>query len=245
MITDTSKGLINKPSLNNIVNEIAYLLGKGKEIIVVSSGAVALGKKTLKIMHKNLKLSEKQAAASVGQVMLINAWKTAFSKLKISCGQILLTHFDTENRRSALNARNTFEALMKSGAIPIINENDTVATKELKHGDNDQLAARVAQIFSADLLIILSDIEGLYSSNPKRKKDAKLFDKVYNISKNIEKMSENTSSIYSVGGMQTKIKAAKISLAIGCHMIITRGTGKSPINNLIKWLNKKFHPAVL
>jgi len=247
LITDTSKGLINKPSLNNIVNEIASLLGKGKEIVVVSSGAVALGKKTLKIMHKNLKLSEKQAAASVGQVMLINAWKTAFSKLKISCGQILLTHFDTENRRSALNARNTFEALMKSGAIPIINENDTVATKELKHGDNDQLAARVAQIFSADLLIILSDIEGLYSSNPKRKKDAKLFDKVYDVSKNIEKMSENTSSIYSVGGMQTKIKAAKISLAIGCHMIITKGTGKSPINNLIKgkkatWFISKISP---
>ena len=153
--------LINKKILKNIVSEIKTLVSNKKEVLIVSSGALALGKKQLKT-KKVIKISEKQAAAAVGQVLLVNAWREAFYKCKINCAQILLTHLDAEIRSSSLNARNTIESLIKFKTIPIINENDTVATKELRYGDNDQLAARVAQITSSDLLILLSDVDGLF-----------------------------------------------------------------------------------
>ena len=174
LISSDDKNLINEKILNRIVKEIIKLNEVGKEILLVSSGALALGKKSLNFKKNNLKVSEKQAASSVGQVLLINAWKKAFLKYKKQCGQILLTHLDAEIRSSAINARNTIESLLKLNSIPIINENDSVATQELRYGDNDQLAARVAQITSSNLLIILSDVDGLYTSNPKKSSDAML-----------------------------------------------------------------------
>ena len=234
LIIGNNSNLINTNFLTILVTEIAKFKNSGKEILLVSSGALALGKKSLGIEKKKLKVSEKQAAASVGQVLLINAWKKAFLKYKKQCGQILLTHLDAEIRSSSINARNTIEALIKLNSIPVINENDTIATQELRYGDNDQLAARVAQITSSDLLILLSDVNGLYTSNPKKDNNAKLVKYIKKITKTIEKSSENTSSSIAVGGMHTKIKAAKIALSSGCNMLITRGNKESPISSIIK-----------
>ena len=237
LIRSDDKNLINEIILNRIVKEIINLNEVGKEILLVSSGALALGKKSLNLKKNNLKVSEKQAASSVGQVLLINAWKKAFLKYKKQCGQILLTHLDAEIRSSAINARNTIESLLKLNSIPIINENDSVATQELRYGDNDQLAARVAQITSSNLLIILSDVDGLYTSNPKKNTDALLIKYIKRITKSIEKKAENTSSSIAVGGMKTKIKAAKIALAAGCNMIITRGNKLRPISSIMQKAN--------
>ncbi len=234
LIIGNNSNLINTNFLTKLVTEIAKFKNSGKEILLVSSGALALGKKSLGVEKKKLKVSEKQAAASVGQVLLINAWKKAFLKYKKQCGQILLTHLDAEIRSSSINARNTIEALIKLNSIPVINENDTIATQELRYGDNDQLAARVAQITSSDLLILLSDVDGLYTSNPKKDNNAKLVKYIKKITKTIEKSSENTSSSIAVGGMHTKIKAAKIALSSGCNMLITRGNKESPISSIVK-----------
>ena len=185
LIIGNNSNLINTNFLTKLVTEIAKFKNSGKEILLVSSGALALGKKSLGIEKKKLKVSEKQAAASVGQVLLINAWKKAFLKYNKQCGQILLTHLDAEIRSSSINARNTIEALIKLNSIPVINENDTIATQELRYGDNDQLAARVAQITSSDLLILLSDVDGLYTSNPKKDNNAKLVKYIKNITKTI------------------------------------------------------------
>ena len=165
LIIGKKSNLINKKTLENLVSNIKILKKLNKDVLIVSSGALALGKKSLKLNSNNLKVSEKQAAASVGQVLLVNAWQELLSRDGIKCGQILLTHLDAEIRSSSINARNTIETLLKNSIIPIINENDTVATKELRYGDNDQLAARVAQITSSDLLILLSDVDGLFTSN--------------------------------------------------------------------------------
>ena len=232
LLVDTESNFVNKKILNNICNDINYLVGQNKEILVVSSGALALGRKAINISDPHLKITEKQAISSIGQVLMINSWREAFSKYKIPCGQILLTHYDTETRRSSINARNTIEALIKLNSIAIINENDTVATKELRYGDNDQLAARVAQLACADLLIVLSDFDGLFDSNPEKNPQAKLIEKITNIDGKIEKISENTSSNNSVGGMETKIKAAKIAMAAGCSMVITKGSSSKPIKKL-------------
>jgi len=234
LLVNSKNKLINKRVLNNICRDLNFYILQNKEVLVVSSGAFALGKKLLNIKDANMKISEKQAIASVGQIFMINGWKEALSKYKLSCGQILLTHHDAETRRSSINARNTIEALIKLNSIAIINENDTVATKELRYGDNDQLAARVAQLTSADLLVILSDVDGLYNSNPEKNPSAKLIKKVKYIDKQIERISENTSSNNSVGGMETKIKAAKIALAAGCNMVITRGNTSQPLKKLLK-----------
>ena len=234
LLVNSKNNFINKKVINNICKDINFLIGQNKEILIVSSGALALGRKAISISDLNLKITEKQAISSIGQVLMINSWKEAFSKYKISCGQILLTHYDTETRRSSINARNTIEALIKLNSIAIINENDTVATKELRYGDNDQLAARVAQLACADLLIVLSDVDGLFDSNPEKNPQAKLIKKITNIDSKIEKISENTSSSNSVGGMETKVKAAKIALAAGCNMIITKGSTSNPIKKLFE-----------
>jgi len=233
LIIGKKSNLINKKTLENLVSNIKILKKLNKDVLIVSSGALALGKKSLKLNSNNLKVSEKQAAASVGQVLLVNAWQELLSRDGIKCGQILLTHLDAEIRSSSINARNTIETLLKNSIIPIINENDTVATKELRYGDNDQLAARVAQITSSDLLILLSDVDGLFTSNPTKNKNAKLIRRIYKITKSIEKLSENTSSSISVGGMETKVKAAKIALASGCNMIITKGNNSSLLNSIL------------
>ena len=247
LITGKKSNLINKKTLNNIVSEIKLLNNVKKEVLLVSSGALTLGRKHLNLKNINLKVSEKQAIASVGQVLLMNAWKEAFLDHDINCGQILLTHLDAEVRSSAINARNTIESLIKYGIVPIINENDSVATKELRYGDNDQLAARVAQIASANLLVLLSDVDGLYTSNPSKNKNARLIKRIYKIYKSIEKASENTSSTTAVGGMETKVKAAKIALASGCNMVITKGSKSNLFSSIFKnnkatWFISKTSP---
>ena len=234
LLVNAKNNFINKKVINNFFKDINFLISKNKEILIVSSGALALGRKAISISDLNLKITEKQAISSIGQVLMIDSWREAFSKYKISCGQILLTHYDAETRRSSINARNTIEALIKLNSIAIINENDTIATKELRYGDNDQLAARVAQLACADLLIVLSDVDGLFDSNPEKNPQAKLIKKITNIDSKIEKISENTSSSNSVGGMETKVKAAKIALAAGCNMIITKGSTSNPIKKLFE-----------
>ena len=231
LIVNPNTGYINSAWLENLAQDILFLLSKNKEILIVSSGAIALGKIELNLQNKALKLAEKQAAAAAGQIVLAKAWKNVFEKMQIKCGQILVGHSDLETRRNAMNTRATLNTLIKLKVIPIINENDTVATLEIRYGDNDQLAARIAQLAEADVLILLSDIDGLYSKDPKSSKKAKFIAEVKNISKNIEDMAKNTKSNIASGGMITKIKAAKISTTAGCHLIIARGQDN---NSLLK-----------
>ena len=231
LIVNPKTGYINSAWLENLAQDILFLLSKNKEILIVSSGAIALGKIELNLQNKSLKLSEKQAAAAAGQIVLAKSWKNVFEKIQIKCGQILVGHSDLETKRNAMNTRATLNTLIKLKVIPIINENDTVATLEIRYGDNDQLAARIAQLAEADVLILLSDIDGLYSKDPKSSMEAKFIAEVNNISKNIEDMAKNTKSDIASGGMITKIKAAKISTTAGCHLIIARGQDN---NSLLK-----------
>jgi glutamate 5-kinase len=196
----------------------------------VTSGAVALGRKILGAVAS--KLEEKQAAAACGQILLFEAWRKNLEKHKFSTAQILLTLDDSEDRRRYLNARSTLEVLLENGIIPIINENDTVATGELRFGDNDRLAARVAQMVSADCMVLFSDIDGLYTSNPHNDKHAKLIPEVRAITPEIEAMAGVATSGVGSGGMITKIEAAKIALAAGCHMAIAAGKKLHPLRDL-------------
>ena len=237
LLIKNKNGSINKPWMKSFADDISFLIKSKKEILIVSSGAIALGKSELKI-YNSLKLNEKQAAASVGQIVLAKAWKDIFEKLNLKCGQILVTHSDLETRKNAMNVRATLNTLLDLNTIPIINENDTVATKEIRYGDNDQLAARIAHFLEADVLILLSDIEGLYSKDPRKNKDANFIPEVKNITKNIENMGKNTKSNISSGGMITKIKAAKIANAGGCSLIISDGRNK---NSLLKLINGGIH----
>lgn len=234
LIVNPDTGYINNIWLNSLARDILFLLSKNKEILVVSSGAIALGKNELNIANKSLKLSEKQATAAAGQIVLAKAWKNVFEKIEIKCGQILVGHSDLETRRNAMNTRATLNTLLKLNVIPIINENDTVATLEIRYGDNDQLAARIAQLVEADVLILLSDIDGLYSKDPKISQKAEFISEINNISKNIEDMAKNTKSNIASGGMITKIKAAKIATAAGCNLIIAHGQSKNSLLKLIK-----------
>ena len=216
--------------LTALVQDIAALRENGTQVIVVSSGAVALGRAALGLRTGVLRLEEKQAAAACGQILLMQAWRESLSTHKLAVAQLLLTIDDSENRRRYLNARSTLETLLEHGVIPVINENDTVATAELRFGDNDRLAARVAQMASADLLVLLSDIDGLYSANPHTDKNAQFIAEVPGITQDIEAMAGGAASAVGSGGMVTKIEAAKIALAAGCHMIIASGKEASPIS---------------
>ncbi len=225
---------INKLWVKKLAEDISLLSKKGAHIIIVTSGAIALGCKFLKINRKNLKLKEYQAVSAMGQIQLINLYKDALSLKKIKVGQILLTLEDTENRRRALNARDTIENIFKLDAIPVVNENDTTATNEIRYGDNDRLAARVAQITNADTLIMLSDIDGLYTKDPIKFKDSKHIKEVSEITNSIIKSASKSLSDYGSGGMITKIDAAKICMNAGCRMILTKGSTNNPIQNLDK-----------
>ena len=227
-----NKNKIRTSWLEHLALDIGHFIKKKKNIVLVSSGAIALGCKKLNLKKKNLKLDKSQAIASIGQIELMNLYKKIFSKKKINLSQILLTLEDTEQRRRAINAKRTFDNLFKLGYIPIVNENDSIATSEIKYGDNDRLASRVAQISDADCLILLSDVDGLYSKNPKVFKNAKLINKIKIIDEDIEKMATNSKSNFGVGGMKTKIEAAKICQNSGCSMVIASGLVKSPIRNI-------------
>ena len=203
------------------------------DILIVSSGAIALGRHIIGLGGSKLRLEESQAAAAAGQSALSHAWKECLGAQDLTTAQILLTLGDTEERRRYLNARNTISTLLKLGVIPVINENDTVATSEIRYGDNDRLAARVASMMSADLLILLSDVDGLYSQDP-RKGDGELIPRVERISGDIEAVAGETGTALSRGGMKTKIEAAKIAVAAGAHMIITNGHHLHPLKQFEK-----------
>ncbi|MAK12851.1 MAG: glutamate 5-kinase [Candidatus Pelagibacter sp.] len=225
---------INNNWVSNLSKDIFNLSKRKIDITIVTSGAIALGCKYLKISRKNLKLKEYQAVSSIGQIELINLFKKALARKRIKIGQILLTLEDTENRRRALNAKDTIENIFKLKGIPIVNENDTTATNEIRYGDNDRLAARVAQILSADTLIMLSDIDGLYTKDPKKFKNAEHIKKVKKITTQIIKSATKSVTDYGSGGMITKIDAAKICMDAGCRMILTKGSVNNPISKLEK-----------
>jgi len=223
-----------KKWLKGFVEDITSLIKKKKNIIIVSSGAIALGCEYLKINKKDLKVDKSQAVASVGQIELMNFYKKNFDKNKIKISQILLTLEDTEQRRRSINARRTIDNLIKMGIVPIVNENDTTATTEIKYGDNDRLAARVSQIIGADCLILLSDVDGLYTDNPKKNKKIKLIKTVKILDENIKKYATTSKNFYGSGGMKTKIEAAKICQQAGCYMAIANGNFVNPIRKMIK-----------
>jgi len=220
--------------LASLASDIAGLQAQGKEVIIVTSGAVALGRKAMGYGLRALELEEKQAAAACGQAPLLAAWNEAFGK-EISPALVLLTADDSTDRRRYLNARNTLDTLLaKKGVVPLINENDTVATAEIRFGDNDRLSARVAQMAGADLLILLSDIDGLYDSDPRKNKNAKFISQIASITADIEAMAGGAGSDVGSGGMITKIAAAKIAVGAGCSMIIAKGEGDHPLEALIE-----------
>jgi len=227
------KGKPKKKWLKNFIQDIQFLLKKKKQIVIVSSGAIALGCEYLKIKKKVLKVDKSQAVASVGQIELMNFYKKNFDLKKIKISQILLTLDDTEQRRRSINARRTIDNLLKMGIIPIVNENDTTATTEIKYGDNDRLAARVSQIIGADCLLLLSDVDGLYTNNPKIDKNSKLIKSVTEINESIKNYASKTESLYGSGGMKTKIEAAKICQLAGCYMAIANGNYINPIKKIM------------
>ncbi|RUT83819.1 MULTISPECIES: glutamate 5-kinase [unclassified Mesorhizobium] len=228
LLVDRATGL-KRDWLASLADDIAALAKGGAEILVVSSGAIALGRTILGLGKRALKLEESQAAAAVGQIALAGAWSDALGKGSLKSGQILLTLGDTEERRRYLNARATISTLLKMKAVPVINENDTVATSEIRYGDNDRLAARVATMMGADLLVLLSDIDGLYTAPPARDPQAKFIPVVDRITPDIEAMAGAAASELSRGGMRTKLDAGKIATAAGTAMIITSGTRLSPL----------------
>ena len=225
---------IRKKWLSEFSKDIKDLINQNKRIIIVSSGAIAMGCKKLNLSKRNLKLDKSQAVASIGQIELMNLFTETFLKNKINISQILLTLEDTEQRRRALNAKRTFENLFQLNFVPIVNENDSIATSEIKYGDNDRLASRVAQISSADSLILLSDVEGLYTTNPKINKNAELLKEIKNIDKNIEQISTKSVGEHGTGGMKTKIDAAKICQLSGCIMAIANGLPLRPIKKILE-----------
>ena len=224
---------IRKKWLSEFSKDIQELLKQNKKIVIVSSGAIAMGCKKLNLSKKNLKLDKSQAVASIGQIELMNLFSETFLKFKINISQILLTLEDTEQRRRALNAKRTFDNLFQLGFVPIVNENDSIATSEIKYGDNDRLASRVAQISGADSLILLSDVDGLYTQNPKIYKNAKLLKVIKDIDQDIEKISTKSIGEHGTGGMKTKIDAAKICQLSGCKMAIANGLSLRPIKKII------------
>lgn len=227
-------GTLRSSWLESLAADILKLKADGKQVILVSSGAVALGRKPLGFTKRPVRLEEAQAAAAVGQIRLAKAYQSLFESENIAIAQMLLTLEDMENRPRYLNARNTLDALLERGALPVINENDTVATTEIRFGDNDRLAARVAQMAGADTLVLLSDIDGLYDADPRESTDAKLIQLVNTITPEIEAMAGPPAKVgVGSGGMVTKISAAKIALAGGCSMVIMSGIAEHPITRLL------------
>lgn len=222
-------GTVNRPWLDAFCSDLAALRHQGREVVVVTSGAVAIGRHHLRLSSGPLRLEEKQAAAAAGQIQLAHAYQESLDHHGLKVAQVLLTLDDSENRRRYLNARNTLETLLHLGAIPVINENDTVATAEIKFGDNDRLAARVAQMIVADTLVLLSDIDGLYTADPRHDPDARFIPEVHELTADIESMAGDPGSAFGSGGMVTKLVAARIALAAGCRMAIAPGRGLNPL----------------
>ncbi len=234
LLTDGASGTLKQAWLEAIAEDVAALRREGRDVILVSSGAIALGRGALGLPRGALRLEEAQAAASVGQITLAHAYQAVFASRGLTAAQILVTPGDTEERRRYLNARNTIETLFKLGAIPVVNENDTVATTEIRYGDNDRLAARVATMVTADCLVLLSDIDGLYTAPPAQNPNAKRLEVVTAITPKIEAMAGDVGSELSRGGMVTKLAAAKIAVTAGTHMVIASGKELHPLKALSK-----------
>jgi glutamate 5-kinase len=232
LLVEAEKGRLNRAWLESLAADIARMRKRGQEVILVSSGAIALGRRHLGLAQGRLKLEESQAAAAVGQIRLAHAYKELLEAHDITVAQILLTLGDTEQRRRYLNARGTINTLLSLGAVPVINENDTVATAEIRYGDNDRLAARVAQMTAADCLVLLSDVDGLYTANPNEDPQAEFLARVLDITPAIEAMAGGATSSVGSGGMQTKIAAAKIAVGAGCHLCISKGAHQNPLKRI-------------
>jgi glutamate 5-kinase len=229
LLVDRAEGCVKEAWLASLAADLADLHREGRSVIVVSSGAIALARAVLKLGSGALKLDESQAAAAVGQIALARTWAEALGRHGITAGQVLVTLGDTEERRRYLNARATIGKLLDWRAVPVINENDTVATTEIRYGDNDRLAARVATMISADLVVLLSDVDGLYDAPPSHGPDAKLVPLVERITPEVEAMAGTAASEFSRGGMQTKLEAAKIATTAGTHLVIASGTIEHPL----------------
>ena len=234
LLVDAAAGKLNEAWLASLVADLAALHGGRRDILVVSSGAIALGRSVLKLPPGRLELEDSQAAAAVGQIALARTWAEALSRHGVTAGQVLVTLGDTEERRRYLNARSTIARLLEWRALPVINENDTVATTEIRYGDNDRLAARVATMVSADVLVLLSDIDGLYDAPPGSAASAKHIPHVERITPEIEAMAGAAGSDLSRGGMQTKIEAGKIVTASGTHMVIASGRVDHPLEAIAR-----------
>jgi glutamate 5-kinase len=232
LLVDQSSGRLNRAWLEALAQDLRRMRKRGQQIILVSSGAIALGRRQLGLPAGALPLEQKQAAAAVGQIRLAHAYKELLEDDGTAVAQVLLTLQDSEQRRRYLNARATLNALLALGAIPVINENDTVATAEIRYGDNDRLAARVAQMASADCLVLLSDVDGLYSADPNRDPDAQFFPEVTAITPRIEAMAGGSASDVGSGGMTTKIAAARIATDAGCAMCIASGHPLHPLRRV-------------
>ena len=229
LLVDSVAGAIRESWLASLAADLAALHEDTRDILVVSSGAIVLGRAVLKLTGGPLKLEDSQAAAAVGQIALARTWTEALSRHGITAGQVLVTLGDTEERRRYLNARSTIDKLLEWRAVPVINENDTVATTEIRYGDNDRLAARVATMVSADLLILLSDVDGLYDAPPDTNASARHVPCVPRLTPEIEAMAGAAGSELSRGGMQTKIEAARIATSGGTHMLIASGRVEHPL----------------
>ncbi|SFD45968.1 glutamate 5-kinase [Bosea sp. CRIB-10] len=229
LLVDRAQGRLRHAWLAALAEDLAELHGRGADVLVVSSGAIALGRTVLKLPAGPLRLEESQASAAIGQIALARNWSEALGHHGLNAGQILLTLADTEERRRYLNARATLGRLLDLRAVPVINENDTVATSEIRYGDNDRLAARVATMAGADLLVLFSDIDGLYTAPPLSSPDARHIPVIPAITPAIEAMAGGAASELSRGGMRTKIEAGKIATAGGAHMLIADGRAKNPL----------------
>lgn len=232
LLVDADTGRLRREWLRALAGDIADLRKRGQEVLVVSSGSIAIGRHVLGLKPGPLKLEESQAAAATGQIQLAHAYQEILAAFDIKVAQILLTPADTEERRRYLNARSTVSTLLALGALPVVNENDTVATSEIRYGDNDRLAARVAQMIGADCLVLLSDVNGLYRSDPTVNPDAAIVPRVETITPQIMAMAGETRTDVGRGGMITKLKAAQIATNAGCHMLIANGTVLNPLRHI-------------
>jgi glutamate 5-kinase len=232
LLVDAERGVVHRRWLESLAEDIARLRSREQEVVIVSSGAIAVGRRYLGLKSDDLKLEEKQAAAATGMVRLAHAYQEVLAHHSATLSQVLLTLEDTENRRRYINARNTLSAILRLGAIPLINENDTVATDEIRFGDNDRLAARVAAMVGADALVLLSDVAGLHTKDPATDASARLIEEVGEITSEIEAMAGDCLTNDGSGGMVTKLAAAKTAMAAGCSMVISDGKDLFPLKRI-------------
>lgn len=232
LLIDAETGTLNTARLNTICAEVHRLQTRGQQVLIVSSGAIALGRRQLDLSRNQRRLDYHQSAAAAGQVLLIRAYHEVFDRYQVKIAQILLTLDDTEHRKRYLNARATLENLLELGAMPIVNENDSVATDEIRYGDNDRLAARVALMISADCLILLSDVAGLYDADPEVDENARLIPIVESLDAKIDAVAGESRTEFGSGGMVTKVAAAKICIPSGCATVIASGLVENPLANI-------------